>query len=397
MQRKLLLLAIVIGFAGSTARADFSYTETTRVTGGSLVKMMSRFGGKSMTEPTVSSVMIKGNRMVHANKDSVQIIDLDKQTITHVDLASKTYSVMTFAEMKEMMELARKRMEEAMKARSKEPHSELPPMDFKLDVKETGEHKTISGVDTRQVLLNLEVDMRGDQGGATPPVVAGLKINSELWKADEMPGSAEIQEFYRRMAIKADWTPNSMSSMVAQPGMGEGMQRLMKESAKLKGVTIQQISRVSGAGMPDMGGGGASGGTDPVDAAGKAATDEAQRQAASEARYEAARAASQSAGRAGGVTGSIAGAAVGGMLGGFGKKKPAPTPTPAPTSAPVTEAKTQSAPAQPVAVKEGVLLETTSTMADFSNSSIDGSKMDVPAGFKQVLNELQKARQESKQ
>ena len=62
-------------------------------------------------EPVVSTVYLKGNRMATVNSDSIEIIDLDKETITHVDTQKKTYTVMTFEQMKQQIENARKEME----------------------------------------------------------------------------------------------------------------------------------------------------------------------------------------------------------------------------------------------------------------------------------------------
>ena len=46
-------------------------------------------------DPVVSTIYIKGNRMAKVNPDSIEIIDLDKETITSIDNLKHTYTVMT--------------------------------------------------------------------------------------------------------------------------------------------------------------------------------------------------------------------------------------------------------------------------------------------------------------
>lgn len=380
MQLKFGVSIAIFTAACLPVRADFSYTETTRMTGGSMLKMASTFGGKSAKEPIVSTVLIKGDRMAHITKDSVQIIDTNAETITQIYVEEKSYSVMTFAEMKQLMEEMRKRMEEAMKEKDKdkEKKTEMPPMDFKVDIKETGQHRVISGLDARQVLMKLELDMKAPPKEGEPPMMGAMKFDIDMWKSEAVPGAEEIQAFYRRMAAKMDWVPGQSGAMMNRPGMSEGMKKMMQESAKLKGMSLLQVSRIYGAGLPAMPG------MPDMGDVGAAVATAAEREAANQARYEATRAASQGMGRMGGITGSAAGAAVGGMLGGFGKKKKEPPPQ---------QAKAQQPPAP---AGDSVLMETTTEMSDFSSASVPASKFDIPAGYQKIPSKMQQALEESK-
>src|ERR1700694_1434726 len=83
--------------------ADFSYEQSTKITGGMMAGMM-KFAGafsKQAREPIQSTVAIKGNRMVQSSKDRATVTDLDNETITEINFPKKTYSVVTFAEMKQ--------------------------------------------------------------------------------------------------------------------------------------------------------------------------------------------------------------------------------------------------------------------------------------------------------
>ena len=109
-------LLVILGgcLSASVAFADFSYEQTTKFTGGAMMGMMKVAGAfsREMREPMRSTVIIKGNRMAHIDAHRTQIIDLDAETITSIEHDKKTYSVMTFAEMKQMMEEMAARMKD---------------------------------------------------------------------------------------------------------------------------------------------------------------------------------------------------------------------------------------------------------------------------------------------
>src|SRR2546421_8838055 len=61
--------------------ADFSYEQSTKITGGAMMSMM-RFAGafsKQAREPIQGTVSVKGNKMVHTSKDRADIIDLNSE------------------------------------------------------------------------------------------------------------------------------------------------------------------------------------------------------------------------------------------------------------------------------------------------------------------------------
>src|SRR3954468_11920442 len=109
MFSKYLMVAAVLVTA---ARADFSYEQTTKVTGGAMAGVLRMAGAfsKQVREPMQSTVMLKGDRLATISRDHIHVIDLNKETMTDIDLAKKTYSTITFAQMAEAM----KRMAEKM-------------------------------------------------------------------------------------------------------------------------------------------------------------------------------------------------------------------------------------------------------------------------------------------
>src|SRR6476620_1861104 len=111
MQYRIIYVMGIAVLSSTAVLADFQYQETTRITGG-MAASMARFAGKKATEPPPTTVAVKGNRMVHVSSSRGEIIDLDKETMTHIDFDKKTYSVMTFEQMKQAMQDAMKRMQE---------------------------------------------------------------------------------------------------------------------------------------------------------------------------------------------------------------------------------------------------------------------------------------------
>ena len=134
---------VILVVACATLRADFSYQETSKMTGGTLVSIL-RLGGpftRKAREPIVSTVLIKGNRMATLGKENSTIIDLDKESITEINLSKKTYSVMTFAQMRQAMDDAIARAQAQQKKQQKAAPKGNPNIEakFKVSAKATGE------------------------------------------------------------------------------------------------------------------------------------------------------------------------------------------------------------------------------------------------------------------
>ena len=98
---KRALLSFVFVLPTALYASDYTYQQTTQITGGSLLKMMKTVGvfssqARHMGDPITSTIYLQGNRLADVSPTQIQIIDLDKETITQVDVEKKTWSVMTF-------------------------------------------------------------------------------------------------------------------------------------------------------------------------------------------------------------------------------------------------------------------------------------------------------------
>ncbi len=349
--------------------ADFSYQETTQITGGSmlgLVKMAGVFSSQArkVGDPITSSVYLKGNRMARIAPDSTEIIDLDKETITHIDNLKHVYTVITFEQMKEQLaqaqqEMAKKQAEQPAAAPQEAPKTDDVKMSFDVHVRKTGAAKEISGLNATEAIMTMMMnatDQKTQQTGA-------MAVTNDMWLVPEIPGYSEMRDFSVRMVGKMGTVFSGSgfdtSRFLGQhPGANQALSDMGKEMAKIQGVPVLQVTRI-----------GTTINGQPLPAASEAPlppdSSPSMPSAGDVAKQSAVSALSS---RLGGLGG----------FGGFGhKKQPDPPPstqdstTPPPTSA--------------------VLMESQSRSSNFSSEAVDPVHFEVPAGYKEVQPERPRA------
>lgn len=359
-----LLVAVPLVLTAPSALADFSYTETTQITGGTLVQLMKVAGtfskaARQAQGPIISTVVLKGNRMAHISPEHTEIIDLDKETITSIDNVKREYTVMTFEQMREGMQKAMEKAKEEQQKKGAPAQTADSNTDvkFQVHVRNTGAAKDVSGLNANESILAMAMDATDKTSGQT----GSLAITNDLWLAPEIPGYDEVKDFNRRYAEKMRTVFSGVlnpSMFAQQPGAGQGMADMIKEMSKLKGVPVLQVMRlgttVDGATLPAASEAPLPAPT-PMPSAGEVAQSAAQQSASS--------AIASRMGSLGGLAGGF---------GGFGhKKKKAEDPQPAAqqTAAPATSA---------------VLIESNTQLSGFSQAPADESKFEVPAGYRQI-------------
>lgn len=372
MNRKCFTTAVVLVLAAGSAQADFSYEQTSKITGGVMAGMMKVAGAfsRQAREPMRSTISIKGDRMAMTSGNRVNIIDLAAETMTDVDLEKKTYAVITFADMGRAMQ----KLSEKMGQQQNEAQ-----LQFKADVKHTGATKPINGFSARETILTLTMEGQDQKSGAK----GGMNVVTNMWLAPNVAGYEEVKNFHIRMAQKLSMAPGmgSLGSMMGQQaGMAKGMAELAKEMAKLDGIPVLQVVRM-GAAME--------GGAQQTSA--DAFPGQQQPQAAPPTAGDVA--GSAATGAAAGRMGRLGGLAGlgGGGFGGFGRKKkedaqPAgqSQQTPQPAAAPAAESAAGPTPA-------GTMMELTTELTAFSSAPVDMAKLSVPTGFKQVEHDMTKS------
>lgn len=244
------VLAMVIALAASPVQADVKKEERNQVSlGGMLGKMFNFFGGKSAREGVVSSVAVSGDRKMMTTGDkTAQIVDLREEKIYDIDLGRKTYKVTTFEEIRQQMREAEARARESAARETKEekPQKQEPgkEMEVDVDIKNTGQTKSINGFDTRQVVATITVREKGkkleDSGG--------IVMTVDTWLTKQV-SLKEIGDFERRYYEKlagpmlSSVDAKQMAAAVAMfPGVKEAFTRLSKED--FGGTAIQTTTTV---------------------------------------------------------------------------------------------------------------------------------------------------------
>ena len=364
---KLLILVATILAPLAACAADYSYKETSQITGGSMVSMMKLAGAFSSQarkagEPIVSSVYLKGNRLARVSSDRVEIIDLDKENVTQIDMARRTYMVMTFAQMREQMAKAAEQaqqQQDKIQKQEKAQGSNDVKMSFEVKVRNTGTQKQVSGLDTNEAILNMTMkatDQKSQQSG-------NMAVTNDMWMASDIPGYGQLRDFYVRMGQKMGGMTAGVGFdmskiLAANPGATQALADMGTEMQKLKGVPVMQVMRM---GMTANG--------IPLPAASEAPlppdNTPAMPSGSDIAKQSAASAITSKLGSLSGIGG----------LGGFGRKKKD-------VSAETNQ--NSNAAAQAATPGAAILMEMSIADSDFSSAPVDESHFAIPAGFKEV-------------
>jgi hypothetical protein len=314
-------------------RADFSYQETTQMTGGALVKIL-RLGGpftRKAREPIVSTVLMKGNRMATLGKENSTIIDLDKESITEINLSKKTYSVVTFTQMRQAMDEAMAKAQAQQQKQQKAAPKGNVEAKFKVSAKATGKTRKVQNLTAKEMVVTMDLEGTDKDAGQS----GSMTVIDDAWMAN-VPGYEQVKAFRQKMAQKMarEFQPELSRMAMSDPRMMQGLSESAKELSKVSGVPIETVMKM-GSGIT----------VDTTDS-----SSEKDKPGVRDA-----------------VTSRLP----------FGRKKKDDDP-------PAEEKKDQkqSGPA--------LLLEMTTELTSFSSSAVDASKLDVPAGFKKVESDLVK-------
>jgi hypothetical protein len=348
MFKRISLLVAIGMLAASCLWADFSFQQTTQMTGGMLKSMA--FLSKQLREPIRSSVSVKGDRMATISELRGHIVDLAGETITEIDFQKKTYSVMTFAQMAAALEALQ------AKAQSRKGNGAEMQMTIQPSVKETGQTREINGVETREVMMTIEFVGTNPDTNQTGTMMATA---ADMWLAPEVPGYDEVRSFHERMAAKLNWAPGGNPMLGSSQNSTKAMAELYKEMSKLKGIVVLQVTKMNLGGAIPQGEQPAAGSTPPP----APADQQTQPDKPS----------------IGGALSRL------GRFGGLGRKKQddSSTSQPAADSGSATQGQTASG--------APTMIETTTELSGFSSDAVDASKFAVPAGFKQVENQMLKS------
>jgi hypothetical protein len=355
---RVLLSILLLAPLSVPARADFKYTETSKITGGALKGAM-KFAGvfskqaSEATKPMVTTHYVKGKRLRTDNPDGkIQIIDLEGRRIIDIDTVKHTYSEITFDQMKEALQNAQQKAQEktAQDPKAKDVKANV---DVKFKVTPGTGTRHILGQDTNETKVQIEMDMQaqpqdsGQSGQPAGPVSGTIMTTMDMYVAPTVVGYEELGKFYAQMAKEINWVPPS--NIHVDPRASQSLDELQKNSANLKGFPLLQYMTMSMAGQQDSSG-----------------------NAAQNSNTSASSSSSSSSSNSDSTPTSISGAMTKGLGGLFSKKKKQ------------DDTADQSNQNPPPPSTPGSLMEMTIEVNSYSDSSLDSSLFDVPAGFARI-------------
>ena len=372
------LAALLLLASTAPARADFKYTETSQMTGGSLltmVKFVSKFSHgdnkkqeKDMLQPTTRTHYVKGDRLRTDNEDGTsQIIDVGGRRVIFIDNNKKTYAVATFDQIRAAMEQAAQQMQQQTQHNPQTPQEKPAPQDVQLTLKPTvkvtpgGAGRTILGQATNETNVEIDLAMQGTATGADAPppgqpnsATFTSTMHMDTYVAPNVTGYLEFAQFYRRLGEEVSWMKiPSMPGIQIDPRAAEGMSELQKNSDALKGFPMLSYVSMTLSATAD-------GQTQPVGSQNTGASNP--------------NASNPPPSQTDNSPSSLESAAVLKGLGGmFGKKKKDNDSAPAASTLPPNPHPDPNA-----------LMEMTTAVTSFSTDSLDAGLFDIPSGYAQV-------------
>ncbi len=230
--------------------ADFQYSETSKITGGAAVGAM-KFAGvfskdaRQATQGSNSTISLKGNKFRREDSlGTVEIIDLDGRRVIHIDNKKKTYSIMTFDEMRAQMEEARRKAAEQQAKHNKGQNVKIVS---KIQIIPGSGSKQILNYTAKEMKVRVDMEMQSDDPQAKGQT-ANMWVNSDSYIAP-VKGYDEVKRFYQRMAKELDWVPGAV--LGANPQIAPAMVEYRKSAANLNGMPL--FSTIS-VGMEGQGG-----------------------------------------------------------------------------------------------------------------------------------------------
>jgi len=219
-QRTTALLTVVLA-ASVTASADFSYTTSQKMTGGSMAAMAGANADRT------NKIYFKGQKMLTSTGDIAIIMDFGAQTITTINNAQKTYTVKKFSDV-------------AGAAGNTE---------VTFDVKDTGQKKVVNGFNASETIITMSMDMDAGRGG--PPMK--MQMEMDLWISSDVPGVGDMRAFYQKNLANFPWA--AMSGGGGNASMQKAMAQMERKLAELNGIAVERIIRIKpagGAAAPQM-------------------------------------------------------------------------------------------------------------------------------------------------
>jgi len=380
-----LLAVLLLLTSTAPARADFRYTETSQVTGGALVGMMkfatvfARGDAKKQEQqalqPTTTTHYLKGNRLRTDQPDgTAQIVDLDGRRVIAIDLNKRTYAVATFEQIQAAMAQAQQQMQQQIQQNPQA--QQLQNAQIKLTptihVTPGGGNRVILNQPTNETKVQMDLAMQATAAGPNAPspgqpnsATVTYSMNMDTFVAPGVTGYQDFAQFYRRMGQEVSWMKLPAMNVQIDPRVAQGMSELQQNSDALKGFPLLSYVSMTLAGS-------AEGQAQPL-----ASQNSTQDQQPANPPPSKSNTSSDNT-----IPTSPSAAVMKGFGSLFGKKKQDNSSASANQGA-AGSSQTSAPPPNPNS-NSNALIEITTQVTSFSDSSLDGSLFDIPAGYTQL-------------
>lgn len=235
--------------------ADAQYAETTKITGGALAGAM-KFAGvfskdaKQATQGTTTTVSVKGNKMRRESSlGTAEIYDLDGRRFISLDLKKKTYSILTFDELRAQIADARRKAAEQQAKSAHKGSQEKVKITPKISVTPGTGSKKILDHTAKEVKTRIDMQIEGqDQKGQAQS--GNMWVNADNYVAP-VKAWDDVKRFNLRMAKELDWVPGEAFGSSGNVQISQPMIEYHKSLATMTGMPL--LSYVSIGSGPNPG------------------------------------------------------------------------------------------------------------------------------------------------
>lgn len=251
--------------AAPAAAQDVQYKTVSKADLGGFLNAVAKLGGGLETEETT---YVKGGMMRTDVDKSSTIMDFQNGVYTYIDHDAKTYSVVTLAQMVDMMNqaVAQAQAESAQaqggqaQAQGGTPRittggdadatihgdSGDVKLDFDLDVDRTNESQKVNGWTAKRAFLTLTTDARVQVEGEAEEQEAGsLIVFIDTWNSTDVPAHEAMQRI-AQSAAGQEYLGESRggmqdigAAMGGDPQMSAAMRQAGEEMSKIEGTAVK--------------------------------------------------------------------------------------------------------------------------------------------------------------
>ncbi len=237
---KTLTIAAVAMLAASLALADASVQQKTQVHfSGAMGSVINAFGRGATHEGLTSETAVHHNRKSSRTGDIGEIVDLDEEKVYHLDYGRKTYTVVTFDELRKQYEQARERAEKRESPRGEK--KEGPEYEVDFSTTSPGKRLEINGWDTHEEIVTVTVHEKGKKIERS----GGFLLTADLWMGPRLAAMRELADFDLRFMHKvygegltADMRQMT-AMMAATPAFGKAMKAFADKRSHFEGTPIR--------------------------------------------------------------------------------------------------------------------------------------------------------------